>query len=46
MAALQSMCQALCESDYFSKDSKTLKHNKKMLVKVKGKWKIVSEKER
>ena len=45
MEALQSMCQALCESDYFSKDTKTLKHDKKRLVKVKGKWKIVSVKD-
>lgn len=40
--ALGLVSQALCESDYFSKDAQSLKHNEKRLTKVKGKWKIVS----
>lgn len=39
---LQHYCQALCESDFFSKEAQSLKHKDKRLVKYgRGKWKIV-----
>ena len=43
---LKLFCQALCESDFFSKDAQRLKHNEKRLVKLRGKWKVVSESEK
>lgn len=41
MDELELVCQALCESDYFSKDTQSLKYNEKRLVKVRGKWTIL-----
>lgn len=44
IGVLESFCQSLCESDFFSKDTQRLKHNEKRLVNVRrGTWKIVSE---
>ena len=42
--ALKLFSQALCESDFFSEDAQSLKHNEKWLTKdLRGRWKIVSE---
>lgn len=44
--SLQYFSQALCESDFFSEDAQSLKHNEKWLTKdARGKWKIVRETE-
>lgn len=45
--ALQSLCQSLCESDFFSEEAQSLKHNEKCLTKdSRGRWKIVNEAEK
>ena len=44
--SLQFLSQALCESDFFSEDAQSLKHNEKWLTKdARGRWKIVRETE-
>ena len=47
IGVLEFFCQALCESDFFSRDAQSLKHNEKRLVKCgRGKWKIARDTEK